>query len=187
MRVTTKGLDYSLSKTEQLSSANELRHVLLSAVVNNEAVTVTGAPAAGQIQLEFSANGRKSMARLQAHAGAVFMPDLDPGALETLLALAARRDNRGLWAIIPKDGGSIKPIVLATYADQQGVFNGQAVTIHHLVATIGSTKMELFSGINNQLLQAELPQEGFTLVRSGFVRRPPGNAPTPTVQQAALQ
>ncbi len=185
VRVTTKGLDYSLSKSEQLSPANELRHVMLSAVVNNEAVTVTGASSAGQILLEFSANGQKTKAKLQAHTGAIFMPDLDPGALETLLALAAERNNRGLWAIIPKHGGSIEPIVLATYADQQGLLNGKTVTVHHLVATITKSKMELFSGSNNQLLQAELPQEGFTLVRKGFVRKPPAHANAPSAEPVA--
>ncbi|HVU47075.1 MAG TPA: hypothetical protein VHD85_13175 [Terracidiphilus sp.] len=30
----------------------------------------------------------------------------------------------------------------------------------------------LFSGPENELLQAELPQEGFALVRKGFVLKP---------------
>ena len=187
VRVTTKGLDYALSRTEQLSHAGELRHVLLSAVVNNEAVTVTGAFAGGQILLEFSANGRKTTAQLQAHSGAVFLPDLDPGALQTLLTLAAKRNNRGLWAIIPKQSGSIEPIVLATYPDQQCVFDGEPVTVHHLVATIASSKFELFSGPDNQLMQAELPQEGFEIVRKGFVRQPAAPDQSPSAQQMALR
>ena len=38
VRVEMQGLNYALSKTEELSSANELKHVQLSATVNDQAV-----------------------------------------------------------------------------------------------------------------------------------------------------
>jgi hypothetical protein len=173
------GLDYTLSKTEKLSPAHELERVLLSAVVNKQAVTVTASPEAGGIPLDISASGRKTSTRLTAHSGAVFLPDFDPGALETLLAMAAERNDHGLWAIIPKQAGSIEKVGLATYEDQQGTLDGKAITVHHLVATIAGMKTDLFSGPDNRLLQAELPQEGFALVRTGFVLKPPARAGAP--------
>jgi len=190
VRVTMQGLDYALSKNERLTSGNELRHVVLSAVINNEAVTVTGAPDAAQVILNFSADGRSTVASLPAHPGAVFMPDFDPGALETLLALAVERNNRGLWAIVPKKTGaqagsktgSVEPIQLATYADQQGTLDGKPIVVHHLVATIAGASTDLFSGPENRLLQAELPQEGFALVRKGFVLKPPARAAAPPAE-----
>ena len=45
------GLDYALSKTEKLSSADELERVLLSGVVNREAVSIVAAPESNQIVL----------------------------------------------------------------------------------------------------------------------------------------
>lgn len=182
VRVSMQGLDYALSKTEKLSPADKLESVLLSAVVNGEAVTVVAAPQSGQIVLDISASGRKTSTHLAAHPGAVMMPDFDPGALETMLALAVERNNRGLWAIIPKKTGSIEPIQLATYADQQGTLDGKLITVHHLVATIAGAKTDLFSGSENRLLQAELPQEGFALVRKGFVLKPPPRAAAPPAQ-----
>jgi hypothetical protein len=188
VRVAMQGLNYNLSKTEELSSANHLRHVQLSATVNNSAVNISAAPDAAQFLLNVSANGRSSATRLAAHPAAVFLPDFDPGALDTLLALAVNQNNRGLWAIVPKqttgpDGsvqpGSIVPIQLATYADEQGTLDGKAITVHHLVATIAGAKSELFSGPENQLLQAELPQQGFAVVRKGFVLTPPAKAGAP--------
>jgi hypothetical protein len=100
------------------------------------------------------------------------------------------QNNRGLWAIIPKqsgtEAGSIVPILLATYADEQGTLDGKAITVHHLVATIAGAKSELFSGPENQLLQAELPQQGFAVVRKGFVLTPPAKAGAPpSAPQAA--
>jgi hypothetical protein len=180
VRVAMPGLDYALSKSERLSPANRLRHVQLSATVNGAAVTVTGAPDAAQFLLNISAKGQSTTTRLAAHPAAVFLPDFDPGALETLLALAVTHNNSGLWAIVPKRAGSIQPISLATYADEKGTLDGKPVVVHHLMATIGGAVTDLFSGPENQLLQAELPQQGFALVRTGFVLTPsnkPGAPP----------
>jgi len=182
VRVAMQGLDYSLSKTERLSAANHLRHAQLSATVNSSAVTVTAAPDSAQILLNIAANGHASTTRLDPHPAAVFLPDFDPGALETLLALAVSGNNRNLWAIIPKQAGSIEPIQLATYADEQGSLDGKTIVVHHLVATLGSGKTELFSGPENQLLQAELPQQGFALVRNGFILTPPAKPGAPPAQ-----
>jgi hypothetical protein len=177
-----QGLNYALSKTERLSAANRLRHVQLSATVNGSAVSVIAAPDAAQILLNISANGRASTTRLAPHEAAVFLPDFDPGAFETLLALAVARNNRDLWAIIPKQAGAIEPIQLATYADERGTLDSKPVVVHHLVATIAGAKTDLFSGPKNQLLQAELPQQGFALVRNGFVLTPPAKPGAPPAQ-----
>ena len=189
VRVAMQGLNYNLSKTENLSSANQLRYVQLSATVNNSAVNITAAPDAAQFLLNVSANGRSSTTRLASHPAAVFLPDFDPGALDTLLALAVNGNNRDLWAIIPKqsgsEAGSIVPIQLATYADEQGTLDGKPITVHHLVATIAGAKSELFSGPENQLLQAELPQQGFAVVLNGFVLTPPAKAGAPPSEPQA--
>ena len=195
VRVAMQGLNYNLSKTEQLTSANQLRHVQLSATVNSSAVNITAAPDAAQFLLNVSANGSSTTTRLASHPSAVFLPDFDPGALDTLLALAVTQNNRGLWAILPKKSGtqdaSIAPVQLATYADEQGTLDSKPIVVHHLQATIAGAKSELFSGPENQLLQAELPQQGFALVRKGFVLTPPAKpgappaAPQPAPQATA--
>ncbi len=182
VRISMQGLDYALSKTERLDPANRLVHILLSGTVNGSAVNITAKPEAGQILLNISANGRSSTTGLGAHANAVVLADFDAGALETLLVMAAQQNNRDLWAIIPKNAGSSEPIQLATYADQQGTLDGKPIAVHHLVATIAGTPTDLFSGPENQLLQAELPQQGFALVRKGFVLTPPARAGAPPVQ-----
>lgn len=186
VKVAMPGFDYALSKTEQLSPANQLVHVQLSATVNGEAVNVIAAPDAAQLLLNISASGRSSTTRLAAHPGAVFMTDFDPGALETLLALGVEQNSRGLWAILPKNAGSIAPVQLATYPDQQGTLDGRPIVVHHLVATIAGASTDLFSGPENQLLQAELPQQGFALVRNGFALKPPAKPIVPPGGLAAV-
>jgi len=185
IRVAMQGLNYNVSKTEQLSSANALKHVQMSATVNTSAVTVTAAPDSAQLLLNISANGHSTTTRLAYHPAAVFLPDFDPGAFDTILALAVANNSRGLWAIIPKGAGSISPIQLATYADELGTLDGKPVLVHHLKATIAGASSEIFSGPANQLLQAELSQQGFALVRKGFVLTPPAKAGAPPSTPAA--
>lgn len=96
--------------------------------------------------------------------------------------MAVTHNNRDVWAIIPKRAGSVEPVQFATYADQQGTLDGKPVTVHHLIATIAGNSTDLFSGPDNQLLQAELPKEGFALVRKGFVLTPPAKAPAPPAE-----
>jgi len=173
VKVSMQGLDYALSKTEQLDGEHHVQHVILSGTVNGSAVNVVGKPDAANFLLNISANGRSSTTRLDAHSAAVFLPDFDPGALQTLLALAETQNGRDLWAIVPKQAGSVAALQLATYADEQGTLDGKPIAVHHLVATIADAHINLFSGPDNLLLQAELPQEGFALVRKGFVLTPP--------------
>jgi hypothetical protein len=179
VRVNMQGLDYALSKTEQLDSADRIQHVVVSATVNGQAVSVNGKPDGGEFLLNISANGRSSTTRLAGHPGSVLLADFDPGALDTLLRLAAAQNGRDLWAILPKQAGSIEPVQLATYADEHGTVEGRPVTVHHLVATIAGAETDLFSDADNHVLQAELPQPGFTLVRKGFVLTPPRRPPAP--------
>lgn len=173
VRVTMQGLNYSLSKTETLSQSKSLMRVHLSAIVNESAVNVVAKPDAQHFLLNISANGRSDTTRLDSQKLTVFLPDFDPGALETLLSLASGNNNRDLWAIIPKQTGSIQPIQIATLPDEQGTMDGKPTVVHHLVATIAGAATDLFSSPENQLLQAELPQQGFALVRDGFVLTPP--------------
>src|ERR1700739_544852 len=185
VHVDMHGRSYQLSKTEELSPSNGLLHVQLSAIVNNSAVNVVAKPDAAQFLMNISANGRASTTRLDGHHFAVFLPDFDPGALETLLAMAASSNNRDLWAIIPKQAGSIEPVELATYPDEKGTLDGKPIVAHHLIATIAGNSTDLFAGPENQLLQAELPQEGFALVRNGFVLTPPAKPLAPPPAQPA--
>jgi hypothetical protein len=179
VKVSMQGLEYSLSKTEEQDANHHLQHVVLSGIVNGSVVNVIGKLDGANFLLNFSANGRGSTARLAGHAAAVFLPDFDAGALQTLLTLAAAQNGRDLWAVIPKQAGTVQAIQLATYADEQGTLEGKAIAVHHLAATMAGEETDLFAGPDNELLQAELPQPGFALVRKGFVLTPPKRAPAP--------
>ena len=179
IRVSTQGLEYAFSKSEHLSAAHHLRRVELNAAVNGSAVHLAAELSGSELLLTTSANGRTTTGKLAAHAGSVFLPDFDPGALQTLLTLATARNNSGIWAVIPRQAGSVADVKIATYPDEKGTLDGQPIAVHHLVATSAGADTHLFAGPTNQLLQAELPQAGFALVRKGFVLTPPAKAPAP--------
>jgi hypothetical protein len=185
-RLTTKGVEYAFSKTEQLTAAHQLKSAEVNAVVNGVAVHLTAAVEGAEIKLDISANGRTSTAKLPAHGAAVFLPDFDPGALETLLHLAAARNSADLWLVIPRQTGTVQAVKVATYPNEKGTLDGKQIVVHHLVATCDGASVNLFASEANNLLQAELPQAGFTLVRKGFVLAPPAKAPPPPADDAAV-
>ncbi len=184
VRLATKGVEYAFSKTEQLNAAHQLRKAEVNAVVNGSAVHLTAAVTGSELALNVSANGHTTTAKLPAPAAAVFLPDFDPGALQTLLKLAAARNGSDMWLVIPRQEGSVQPVKVATYADENGTLDGKPLMVHHLVATCDGASITLFSGPAHQLLQAELPQAGFALVRKGFLLTPPAKAPPPPVDEA---
>jgi hypothetical protein len=186
VKVDLQGLNYAFSKNEQRNAGNELEHAILSATVNGEAVNVVAAPDAAQFLLNISANGKSTTTRLAAHPAAVLLPDFDAGALETLLALAVEHNNRDLWAILPKEAGSIEPVRLATYPDEAGTLAGKPIAVHHLVAMIAGENTELYTGPENQLLQAELPEGGFALIRKDFQLKPPARPIVPIGGQESV-
>jgi len=168
VKAMAQGLQYSISKSEQLTAAHVLLHADLSAVVNDQAVHVTATANENGVQLKTSANGRTTTSNLAAHSASVLLPDFDAGALANLLLLAAIRNNQDLWVILPRGTGELRAVKLTAAANLQGTLDGKLLTVHHLTAEIAGATSELFMNDQNQLLQAELPQRGFALVRTGF-------------------
>ncbi len=181
-KIAMTDLNYSFSATQSLDSAYRLRNIQLNGLVNGTAATVSAAQQGQNIQVKMSGNGKGSDTPLAMHPYAVFWPDFDPGALQIMVNLGAAHNNRDLWAIIPKQTGSIVPLKIVTNADEQGTVNGQPVTVHHLTVSFDTGGAEVFSGPANELLQADWTDEGFALVRQGFKLSPsarPRNTPPP--------
>ena len=59
VRIAMQGLNYALSKTESLSPANHLRHVQVSATVNNSAVNLTADSGCGAVSAECVGDGKE--------------------------------------------------------------------------------------------------------------------------------
>jgi hypothetical protein len=187
-KIDMPGLKYNFSQTAALDSGFHFTTVQLSGSVNGTPATVNTSRQAQQFVMKINANGSVTNTPLAFHPRAVFLPDFDPGALQILLNLGAAHNNSDIWALIPKQSGSVAPLRIATNADMQGTLNGKPVTVHHLTVTYNTSKTELFSSQANELMQAEWTDEGFALVRNGFKLTPParpGAPPQAPAQPAA--
>ena len=186
-KIDMPGLKYDISEHQMLNSRFHLAQADLKGSVNGTSATVNALPQGQQIVMKISANGNVINTPLEGHPLSVFFPDFDPGALQILLNLGAAHNNAGIWAMIPKQSGSVAALRIATNADMNGTLDGRAITVHHLTMTGTNSKTELFSGPSNELLQAEWTDEGFAMVRNGFKLTPPARpgAPPPAPAQPA--
>jgi hypothetical protein len=172
-KIDMPGLKYNFNETQTLDGGYHLTSVQLKGSVNGTAATVNTVPQGQQFLMKINANGQVTNTPLQYHPQAVFYPDFDPGSLQVLLNLGAAHNNRDLWALVPKQSGSVAALRVATKADEQGALDGRAVAVHHLTVSQDTSTIELFSGPANELLQAEWTDEGFAMVRQGFKLTPP--------------
>ena len=183
--INMKGLNLSFSQTGYLGAHLNLRNMQLNGQVNGTPVTVGAQTSGQQYLLNIFANGQRINTPLAFHARTVFFPDFDPAGLQAMLRLGAAYNNAHIWAVIPKQTGSIVPMRIATDADMQGKLNGSPVPVHHFTVNVNGGTIEVFSSMTSDLLQAEWTQEGFAIVRQGFVLTPtshPIGAPPPPPQ-----
>jgi hypothetical protein len=182
-KIDMPGLKYNFDEKALLGSTYRLLNVQLTGSVNGTAATVNTAPQSQtgtqQFLMKITANGKTTETPLAFHPLSVFLADFDPGALQTLLNLGAAHNNANIWALIPKQAGSVTALRIATNADMQGTLNGKPIAVHHLTVSYDTNKTELFSSPENELLQAEWTSQGFAMVRQGFKLTPSARAPAP--------
>jgi hypothetical protein len=182
------GLNYKFDENETLDTGYHLTKVQLNGKVNGTGASINTQKAPQQFLMKIGANGNVTTTPLAYHPNAVFLPDFDPAALQVLLNLGAAHNNADLWALIPKQTGSIAALRVITDADMQGTLDGKPIAVHHFTVTGDAGKTEVFSSPNNEILQAEWTDEGFALARNGFKLTPPakpGAPPPPPAQPAA--
>ena len=182
-KVDMPGLKYNFSEHENLDGSYHLQNVQLKGSVNGTSASVDTAPQGQQFAMKIDASGKVTNTPLAFHPQAVFYPDFDPAALQVMLNLGAAHNNRDLWAIVPKQSGSVAALRIATKPDESGTLDGKPVVVHHYTVTTPAETTEVFSGPSNQLLQAEWTSEGFAMVRKGFVINPPAKPRTPPPAQ----
>jgi hypothetical protein len=186
--VNMPGLVYKFTENESLDGGYHLTKVQLNGTVNGKSATVNTSKLGAQFLMKINADGNVTTTPLVMHPNAVFLPDFDPGALQLMLNLGAAHNNSNMWALVPKQTGSITAMRVVTNADMQGTLAGKPLAVHHLTVACDTSKIEVFSSPANELLQAEWRDEGFALVRQGFKLTPPakpGAPPPPPPPQPA--
>ena len=174
-------LEYGFSNTETLTQRLNIASEQLSGKVNGAAANfaVTPDPPNSKFNLDISANGQASSNSVQRNAFTVFFPDFDASAYLVLLRLSAQNPNAPFWALIPKQNGILSPATLAPDADVKGTLNNNPIDVKHHELTIGSVTSDVYSTADNQLLEVDIFDQGFAIIRNGFQLQAPQKAPAP--------
>ena len=194
-KMTESKFSYAFSNTQKVDTSLNLIAAQLSGVVNGKAVSfgLKSDPTGRQFKLDISANGQQEQNAIDRDLNTVMVTDLDPAGY-MLLAQVAMRSPSNSWALIPKENGFLVPVKFSPKPDMQGRLNGQPVHVRYTSAAISSQNaitIELFYSTDGKLLEADLPEQNFYVIRDGFkltnrpkAPAPPhGEAPPPESQQ----
>jgi hypothetical protein len=179
---------YSFTNTQHIDGQRNLVSDQLSGTVNGSPATFTAtADSTGrQFQISISANGKQSQNTVDRHQHLVLLPDLDPAAY-MLLTRVVMDNPPSSWVLIPKENGILVPSTIARGSSVRGKLNGSLMDVQHATVTVGSENsisVDLYYTAEGRVLEADLPQQNFFVVRDGFklVNRPQPLAPSAPAQ-----
>ena len=187
---------YSFTNTQHLDGNRNLVSDQLTGTVNGNAVTftVTSDPTGRQFQISISANGKQTQNTVDRHQHLVLLPDLDPAAY-MLLTRVVMDNPPSSWILIPKQDGILVPSTITRGTSVHGRLNGSLMDVQHATVSMNSENpinVDLFYTSDGSVLEADLAQQNFFVVRDGFklVDRPKPSAPAnppPSNQQPPQQ
>jgi len=184
---------YSFTNTQHLDHDRNLVSDQLSGTVNGSAVTfdVNADPTGRQFQISISANGKQTQNTVDRHQHLVLLPDLDPASY-MLLTRVVMDNPPSSWILIPKQDGILVPFTITRGTSVHGRLNGSLMDVQHATVSMNSENpinIDLFYTSDGSVLEADLDQQNFFVVRDGFklVDRPKPTAPANSPQSSPQQ
>jgi hypothetical protein len=181
-KLTLTKFSYNFTNTQHLDGNRNLVSDQLSGTVNGSAVTfnVNADPSGRQLQISVSANGKQTQNTVDRHQHLVLLPDLDPAAYMLLTRIVMENPPTS-WILIPKQDGILVPSSITRGSTVHGKLNGSLTTVQHATVAMNSehsVDIDLFYTSDGSVLEADLPQQNFFVVRDGFklVDRPKAEA-----------
>jgi hypothetical protein len=185
---------YSFSNTNRLDSQLDIVRDQLTGTVNGALVTFSlASDATGrQFQISINDSGKTTTNTVDRHQHLALLPDLDPAAYIEMAHFALEHPPT-TWIVIPKQNGLLVPAEYNTDPDVNGTIEGRTTTVHHtsvIVSEQNGISVELYYASDGRLLEADLPEQNFYVIRDGFRLQnrphytpPRGTAPPPNAQQ----
>lgn len=185
---------YSFINHNRLDSQLNIVRDELSGTVKgaNVAFSLASDSTGRQFQVNITASGKTTQNNFDRHQRLVFLPDLDPAAYVEMAHFAVLHPPTA-WVVIPKENGLLVPADYDPQPDVAGKFHDQPITVHHtsvIVSAQNAISVELYYTSEGNLLEADLPEQNFNVVRDDFrldnrphYTPPRGAAPPPGQQQ----
>ncbi len=184
---------YSFTNSNRLDSQLNMVHDQLSGTVNGAQVAfdMKSDPSGRQFQISIAASGKNTTNNFDRHQHTVLLPDLDPAAYTEMVHFAIEHPATA-WIIVPKQTGLLVPSEYTAKPDVHAAFHGQPVDAHHtsvIVSDQNGISVELYYTSEGALLEADLPEQNFYVIRDDFKLQnrphyepPHGTAPPPNGQ-----
>jgi len=180
---------YTFSNTNRLDERLNIVRDDLSGTVNGSPASfqLTSDPSGRQFQVSITAKGNTTTNTFDRHQHTVLLPDLDPAAYGEMAHFALEHPPTA-WIIIPKQNGILVPAEYDPEPDLGARLDGQPITAHHtrvIVSAENAISVEVYYTNEGKLLEADLPEQNFYVIRDGFrldqrpTYTPPRNAAPP--------
>lgn len=163
---------YSFINHNRLDSQlNVVRDELTGTVKGANVAFSLGSDSTGrQFLVNIAASGKTTQNNFDRHQRAVLLPDLDPAAYLEMAHFAVQHPPTA-WVMIPKQNGLLVPAEYDPQPDANAKFHGQPISVHHtsvIISTQNAISVELYYTSEGNLLEADLPEQNFYVVRDDF-------------------
>lgn len=165
-------LNYSFNNTQTMDHMLNLVSDQITGSVNGKPVTfaVKADPTGRQFNITVTAEGKTTQNTIQRHQHLALLPDLDAAGY-ILLHRVGLENPQISWALIPKQNGLLVPTTYQRDANVRGRFEGRDIDVRHTTVTVSaqnSITVELFYTQDGRLMEADLPEQNFYVIRDGF-------------------
>jgi hypothetical protein len=184
---------YRFSNNNHLDQYLDIVRDQLTGTINGDQVTFAlASDSTGRtFNVSIDAKGKTTTNSFDRHRHTALLPDLDPASYLEMAHFALERPPTA-WIVIPKQNGVLVPADYEPQPDASGIFHGQPIAVHHtsvLVSSENGISVEVYYTSQGELLEADLPEQNFYVIRDGFVLKnrpqyqpPQGSAPPPPQQ-----
>ncbi len=185
---------YTFTNTNRLDSRLNIVHDQLTGSVNDAQVTfkLASDPSGRQFEVNIEAQGKTTTNSFDRHQHTVLLPDLDSAAYVAMVHFALSNPPT-TWIVVPKENGLLVPAQYTAEPDVHANFHGQPVDAHHtsvVVSEQNGISVELYYTSEGALLEADLPEQNFYVIRDDFILAarphytpPRGAGPPPSQDQ----
>lgn len=174
---------YSFTSQNRLDPMLNVVQDRITGTVNGKEASfdVSSSSDGRQFIIRAQGGGKSESNTLTRHQNLVVVPDFDAAAYVEMVHFAMTQPQYS-WVLLPKGNGILVPCGYVNKANVQGRLYGRPETVRHttvIISAQNAVSIELYYTTDGTLMEADLPQENFYVVRNGFelLNRPQSTVP----------